>query len=69
MRHFLMQKNIGFFEIYGVSARTRGLIQCGYFSDKGGRVNLSRFCAEILYERPLTENILIVLHIVFFNTG
>jgi len=28
-------KNIGFFEIYGVSARTmgRGLSQCGHFAD------------------------------------
>jgi len=31
-------KNFGFFEIYGVSARTRGegLSQGGHFSDKGG---------------------------------
>jgi len=30
-------KNFGFFEIYGVSARTRGkgLSQCGQFADKG----------------------------------
>jgi len=27
--------HIRFFEIYGVSARTGGLIQCGHFSDKG----------------------------------
>jgi len=30
-------KNFGFFEIYGLSARTseeRGLSQCGHFSDK-----------------------------------
>jgi len=30
--HFVVQKKFGFFEIYGVSARTRG-------------VNFSRFCA------------------------
>jgi len=49
-----MLKNIGFFEIYSVSAvtdkgediepvRTRG----------GGRVNFSRFCSDVLYGRPL----------------
>jgi len=37
-----VQKNFGFFEIYGVSARTRG-------------VNFSRFCAEAFYGRPLTD--------------
>jgi len=34
-------KHIGFFEIYGVSVRTRlrrGLSQYGHFSDKGGSV-------------------------------
>jgi len=33
-------KNTGFFEIYGMFARTRGLIQCGHLADireKGGQ--------------------------------
>jgi len=29
-------ENIGFFEIYSVSARTMGIEQCGHFSDKLG---------------------------------
>jgi len=37
-------KIIGFFEIYGVSARTGG---------EG--VNFSRFCADVFYGRPLTD--------------
>jgi len=28
------ESNFGFFEIYDVSARTRGLSQCGHVSDK-----------------------------------
>jgi len=55
--HFLAKKNFGFFEIYGVSVRTRGeggLSQCGHFSNKGGgEVNFSRFCADVFYGRPL----------------
>jgi len=49
-------KNFGFFEIYGVTAWTkgRGLSQCGYFADKGERANFSRFCADVFYGRPLT---------------
>jgi len=44
-------KIIGFIEIYGVSARTRGeLSQCGHFSDKGEEVILLRFCTDVLYE-------------------
>jgi len=47
-------KNIGFFEIYGLSARTRGLSQYGHFSDKWEGVSIfSRFCADVLYGRPL----------------
>jgi len=30
--------NFGFFEIYGASARTRELSQCGHFSDKEGSI-------------------------------
>jgi len=28
-------KRLGFFKIYGVSAWTSGLSQCGHFADKG----------------------------------
>jgi len=46
-------RSFGFFEIYGVSARAGegGLSQYGHFSDK--RVNFPRFCADVLYGRPL----------------
>jgi len=56
-------KNFGFFEIYGVPGRTRGrrLSQCGHFSDKGRRVNISRFCMDVLYERPLIKKFKITL--------
>jgi len=51
-------KNIGFFEIYGVSARTRGwgVEPVRTFFGQGGRrsnVNFLRFCADVLYGRPL----------------
>jgi len=51
-------KNFGFFEIYGVSARTRG--EGGWASanillTRG--VNFSRFCADVFYGRPLRENL------------
>jgi len=44
-------KNFGFFEIYGVSALTRGkgLNQCG----QGEEVNFSRFCATSFVDIPL----------------
>jgi len=40
--HFLVQKNSGFFEIYDVSARTRGVSQWGHFADKEGGFNFMR---------------------------
>jgi len=46
-------KNIGCFEIYGVSARTRGVSQGGHFRTWGRGVNFSQFCAATLYGRPL----------------
>jgi len=47
-------KNIGFFKIYGVSARTRGggFNQCGHFADKGGGQFFEIF-ADVFYGRPL----------------
>jgi len=44
-------KNLGFFEIYGVSAQTRGLRQCGHFADE--RESFFRFCADVFYGWPL----------------
>jgi len=35
------------------------LSQCGQFADKGGKINFSRFCADVLYERPLIIIVLI----------
>jgi len=51
-------KKCKFFEIYDVSARTGGVIQCGYFLDKGEEVNFSLFCADVFYGRPLSIAIL-----------
>jgi len=48
-------KNVGFFEIYGVSARKRekkSKISADILWTRGG-VNFSRFCADVLYGRPL----------------
>jgi len=48
-------KNIGFFEIYGVSARTRegGGGQCGHFSDKGeGGHIFTILCGRPLWTAP-----------------
>jgi len=38
------------FVIYGVSARTWGLNQCGHFADKGGG---GQFFADVFYGQPL----------------
>jgi len=55
--HFLVQKNFRFFEIYDVSARISGsgveLVRTVY----GQMVNFSRFCADVLYGRPLTYHL------------
>jgi len=48
-------KNIGFYEIYGVSARTwgRGLSQCGQFVDKeGGGQFFAILCGRLLWTAP-----------------
>jgi len=52
-------KIIGFFEIYGVSARTRGLSQCGHIADKGRGVSFSRFYADVFHGRSLSRSTLI----------
>jgi len=63
-------KHFEFFEIYGVTARTRGVeaVQtlCGQ-----GEVNLSRFCADVLHGWPLSVNHspagLILIQMFFFD--
>jgi len=47
---FFGTKNFGFFIIYGVSTRTRGVEPVRIFF--GQEVNFSRFCADDFYERP-----------------
>jgi len=51
-------KNIGFFEIYGVSCPNGqgGLASTNILRTKGEGVNFLRFCADVLYGRPLTPN-------------
>jgi len=51
-------KNSGFFEIYGVSVRRRGLSQCGHFSDKGGQF-FAILCGHLLW-RPLKTKVQIL---------
>jgi len=48
-------KKFGFFKIFGVSARTRRVEPVQTFYRREG-VNFSRFCADVLYGRPLLEN-------------
>jgi len=52
------RKNLGFFEIYGVSAAIKG--REGWSSmdilrTRGEGVNFSRFCADVFYGRPLNK--------------
>jgi len=49
--------NLGFFEIYGVSARTReeGVEPVRIFGGQG-EVNFSRFCADVFCGRLLIRN-------------
>jgi len=42
------EKNFGFFEIYGVSTRTRGLSQCGHFAKNGGQL-FAILCRRLLW--------------------
>jgi len=51
-------KNFGYFEIYGVSAPTRrGFEPLRTFCKQEGGINFSRFCADALYGRSLTDKI------------
>jgi len=47
-------KNFAFFEIYDVSARTRGLSQCGHFSNKGRGQFFAILCGHHLWTAPPT---------------
>jgi len=50
--HFLFAKNLGFFEMYGVSARTKGLSQC----EQGGEGSIFRdFVRTSFYVQALSK--------------
>jgi len=53
--HFLEQKTSDFSKFMVCPCGQGGLSQCGHFADKRG-VNFSRFCADVFYGRPLTQN-------------
>jgi len=59
-------KNFGFFEIYGVFARTRGVEPVQTFCGQGGGVDFSRFCADVFYGQPLTIKQWVISKIKFF---
>jgi len=48
-------KDLGFFEIYGMSARTRGLSQCGHFADKGGQF-FAILCGRLFMDGPFPRS-------------
>jgi len=48
-------KNIGFFEIYGVSTRTRGVEAVRTFYGQGGGVKFFAILCGLLYGRPLSK--------------
>jgi len=54
MRTFALYgaKNFGYFEIYGVSARTRGAEPVRIFGGQVGQ--FMRFCTDVIYGQPLT---------------
>jgi len=55
VRTFLCKKHRIFLNLQclGTDKEKGELSQCGHFADKGGGVNFSRFCADIVYGRPL----------------
>jgi len=48
-------KNFGFFDIYGVSARTRGLSHSGHFADKGLGKSIFAICATSFKDGHLSR--------------
>jgi len=68
--HILAQKNLRFFEIYGVphGQRERGLSQFGYFADKGGQL-FSILYGRLLWTAPNNQALCDVMHkILVFST-
>jgi len=66
------RKKFEFFEIYSVSVRTRGegVEPVQTFYGQGGQgVNFSRFCADILYERPLILNYVVKYSNINLNSS
>jgi len=55
---FFGTKNFGIYEIFGVSARTRGRA-VKPVRTKGEGFNFSRFCANVIYGRPHTQKAVI----------
>jgi len=47
-------KTFEFFEIYGVSARKRGLSSADILRTREEGVNFLQFCRDVCYGRPLT---------------
>jgi len=60
-----VQKNIGFFEIYGVSAQTRGFDNCG----QGGGVNFRDFVRMSFMDGPLVGLLYIFIYRQFTETA
>jgi len=48
-------KNLGFFELYGMSAGSRRLSQCGHFADKGEGLIFRDFVQTFLWTAPNYE--------------
>jgi len=51
---FFGTKNSDFSKFMVYPHGQEGLIQCGHFAARRG-VNFSQFCADVFYERPLTQ--------------
>jgi len=51
MSAFFAAKNIGFFEMYGVSARTRGVEPVRTFCGRGGQF-FAILCGRLLWTAP-----------------
>jgi len=60
-------KKLGFFEIYGVSARTRGELVRTYCRQGEGGGNFSQFCAGVFYGRNLFLLLKIARHVLSYN--
>jgi len=45
-------KNFGFFEIYGVSVRSKGVEPVRTFCGQGEEINFLRLCAKVFMDGP-----------------